>query len=213
LIGHKAFISQGERQRVTEAIAAAETITAGEIVAVISPASSQYFYAPFFWGSLAALAVPIPLTFWTWLTIQQIYLIQLGVFAVLLLLLSIRPIRMALVPSTIKHHRSHQRAIEQCLTQNLHTTASRTGVLIYISVAERFAEIIADEGISRQVGAKVWKIIIDDLTSHISRAEACLGLVRAIEAVGKLLAEHFPPVPHEANGLPNHLIVLPSGRT
>jgi putative membrane protein len=199
-----------EQKRVAEAIAAAEGKTSGEIVAVITPASAQYLYVPFLWAGLAVLLVPIPLIYWTWLPTQQIYYIQIAVFAAILLILAFRPLRLALVPRFDKHRRAHHRAVEQFLTQNLHTTPGRTGVLIFISVAERFVEILADDGIDKRVPGIAWQTIVDDLTSHIRRGQACEGLLRAIDGVGKLLAEHFPPGSANPNALPNHLIVLPT---
>jgi putative membrane protein len=203
------LVSDVEQKGVADAIAAAERETSGEIVAVIAPASGRYLYVPFLWAGLAALIVPLPLIYWTWMPVQQIYLIQVGTFFALLVMLMLPRIRLVLVSRKEKHRRAHRRAIEQFLTQNLRTTPGRTGVLIYISVAERFAEILADEAIHKHVSEARWRAIIDDLTNHIGRAKACEGLIRAIGAVGKLLAEHFPPGPTEAYSLPNHLIVLP----
>jgi len=203
------LVSEADKARVAEAITAAERNTAGEIVAVIAPQSASYLYVPFLWAALVALAVPWPLTFWTWWPIQHIYVLQLAVFAGLALVLQYGPLRLALVPRSVKHARAHRRAVEQFLAQNLHTTANRTGVLIYVSLAERFAEIIADAAIHAKVPAGAWKGIVDELTAHIGRGEAGDGFVRAIAAVGEHLTRHFPASAQEPRALTNHLIVLP----
>jgi putative membrane protein len=203
------LVTETDKARVAEAITAAERNTSGEIVAVIAPESASYAYVPFLWAALVALAVPWPLIFWTWWPIQHIYALQLAVFAGLTLVLHYRPLRLALVPRSVKHARAHRRAVEQFLAQNLHTTANRTGVLIYVSVAERFAEIIADAAIHAKVPAAAWKAIIDELTAHIGRDEAGDGFVRAISAVGEHLARHFPAGAEQPRALTNHLIVLP----
>jgi putative membrane protein len=159
---------------------------------------------------LVALAVPFPLIFWTWWPIQHIYILQLVVFIALLLLFMYRPLRLSLVSQRVKKERAHRRAVEQFLAQNLHTTPSRTGVLIFVSVAERFAEIIADAGINEKVPKGTWQVIIDRLTKDIGNGQAVDGFVRAVEAVGGELARHFPPGSHDPNAFANHLIVLPS---
>jgi putative membrane protein len=207
------LVSAEELKRVTEAIATAEGKTSGEIVAVIAPQSARYLHIPFLWGGLAALLVPIPLIYWTWLPIQQIYFTQIAVFAAVALVLAVRPFRLVLVPRSEKHHQAHRRAVEQFLAQNLHTTPGRTGVLIFISVAERFAEILADDGIHKRVPESAWQTIVNDLTGHIGRGQAGKGLVEAIETAGGLLADHFPPGSATSNALPNHLIVLPPDDT
>jgi putative membrane protein len=113
-----------------------------------------------------------------------------------------------LVPRAVLHERAHARAVEQFLVQNLHTTEGRTGVLIFVSVAERYAEILADAGIHRKVAEGTWQTIVDELTAQIGEGRQTDGFVHAIERVGVYLAEHYPPGSAPANALPNHLIVL-----
>jgi putative membrane protein len=204
------LVTETDKIRVAEAITAAEAKTSGDIVAVIAPASASYMYAPFLWAALAALAVPFPFIFWTWWPIQHIYALQILVFAVLAVVLMYPPLRLALVPKSVKHARAHQRAVEQFLAQDLYTNTQRTGVLIFVSTAERFAEILADSAIHQHVDGETWQRIVDDLTDWIAEREAGEGLVRAIGAVGEQLARHFPPGSEDGHGLTNHLIVLPA---
>ncbi|MBA4130537.1 MAG: hypothetical protein C0519_03840 [Hyphomicrobium sp.] len=203
-----AFISDHDQARIGAAIAAAEKKTSGEIVAVLSGESASYLHVPFLWAALIALIVPWPLVYFTWWPVQWIYLIQLSVFLAILLLTLPRRVRYALVPQSIKTERAHRRAVEQFLVQNLHTTAGRTGVLIYVSVAERYAEIIADTGIDSKVPNGTWQAIVEDLTSNIAAGRAGEGFVHAVERSGELLAQHFPPGTRDPNELPNHLIVI-----
>ena len=95
----------------------------------------------------------------------------------------------------------------------MHTTHGRTGVLIYVSFAEHYAEVIADDGIYRKVRPIVWEEVIAELTSHLARGTRDQGFITAIGMCGKVLAEHFPPGHADKDELPNHLIVLdPYGR-
>jgi putative membrane protein len=202
------FIPTADEKRISAAIAMAEKSTSGEIVAVVAAQSDSYAYAPFLWAALFALLVPWPFIFFTWWPIQWIYLLQLVVFAALATLLTIGGWRHRLVPRSVKRHHAHGRAVEQFLVQNLHTTQGRTGVLIFVSVAERYAEILADKGIHAKVPAGTWQSIIDDLTHAIGQGNTADGFVKAIEQTGSILAAHFPPGTHDPNALPNHLIVL-----
>lgn len=197
-----------EAQRVAKEIAAVEKTTAGEIVAVVAAESSSYLYAPFLWAAVVALLVPWPLIYLTWWPMQWVYLAQLIVCLLLVLAFWPRETRMMLVPRSIKHLRAHRRAVEQFLVQNLTTTRNRTGVLIFVSIAERYAEIIPDTGISAKVSAETWQTIVDKLTDDIGDGRAAEGFVTAIRAVGRPLAAHFPPGSDQPPQLPNHLIVL-----
>jgi putative membrane protein len=202
------FMSAAEQERVGEAIVAAERGTSGEIVAVVAGESSTYLYAPVLWAALAALLVPWPLIWFTWLSVYWIYLIQLAVFAAGVALLLPRAMRYRLVPTSVKHARAHRRAVEQFLAQNLHTTEGRTGVLIFVSVAERYAEVLADSGINARVSKAEWQAVVDELVRHIGAGRPGDGFVAAVGQVGRHLAKHFPPGSADRNELPNHLIIL-----
>src|SRR5215468_174302 len=161
--------SQEERSTIASAITHAEANTSGEIVAVAAGASDGYRSFVILWAALLALAVPIPLILLTNWPVEYIYLLQLAAFSLASVLFQWPPLRFALVPRSVKHLRSHQRAVEQFLAQNLHTTKSRTGVLIYVSFAERYAEVIADEGIYKKVPQDTWNGLIEILTTHLGR--------------------------------------------
>jgi putative membrane protein len=205
------MFSEGDEHRIAEAITRAEKATSGEIVAVVAAESSTYLYAPFLWASVVALLVPWPLILWTWWPAAWIYLAQVAAFALVLAATLPRPVRYWLVPGYVKRARAHRRALEQFVTQNLHTTAGRTGVLIFISVAERHAEIVADAGIEARVASGTWQEIVTRLTAAFTAGRHTDGFVAAIEEVGGHLAQHFPPGSLDVNELPDHLIVLDVG--
>ena len=202
------MFSESDEHRIAEAITRAEKATSGEIVAVVAGESSSYLYAPFLWASVVALLVPWPLILWTWWPAAWIYLAQVAAFAIVLAATLPRPIRYWLVPGYIKRARAHRRAVEQFVSQNLHTTAGRTGLLIFISVAERHAEIIADAAIEARVPKGTWQDIVTRLTAAFTAGRHTDGFVAAVEDVGGHLAQHFPPGSFDTNELPDHLIVL-----
>ncbi len=202
------FISRKDRKRIERAIAAAEKKTSGEIVAVVANSSDDYIFLPLMWAALLALGVPfIFLSFTSW-PATYVYALQLAVFAAAALAVQWWPLRIALVPRAVKRARAHRHAMEQFLAQNLHTTRKRTGVLIFVSSAEHFAEVIADEGIYKKVPPEIWDHAVAGLTANIVRGKAADGFVTAIKLCGGVLAEHFPPGSRDKNELPNHLIVL-----
>jgi putative membrane protein len=144
---------------------------------------------------------------WWWRLWRWRRLGRLVVFALGVALLQWEPFRFAVVPKSVKHARAHTRAVEEFLAQNLHTTKGRTGVLIYVSFAEHFAGLVADNAIDKQVPQETWDQIVRELTDCLRRGERDKGLTAAIEACGKLLAKYFPPGSEDLNELPNHLIV------
>jgi putative membrane protein len=206
-----ALFDAGDEARISQAIVAAEKRTAGEIVAVVAAESDSYLHLPLLWAAAFAFLVPWVLITFTWWPVTSVFVAQLIAFGLAAAILMQRPVRYWLTPQSVKHARAHRRAVEQFLTQNLHTTTGRTGVLIFVSLAEHYAEVLADAGIHAKVPQGEWQSIVDRLTGHIGADRAADGFVGAIDEIGAHLAKHFPPGTHDPNELPNHLIVLGEG--
>ena len=202
------MISQADRARITDAIRAAETRTSGEIFCVIARYSSDYRLVPLAWAAALALLVPAPLIYLTLWPASLIYLVQLVVFVAAALALSLPAIRVHIVPRRTRHERAHAEAMRQFFAQGLDQTENRTGVLIYASLAERYAEIVADAGIHAKVTPQVWDAAIAALVAGMREGRAGDGLVAAIERCGAVLAEHFPPGALNRDELPNKLVEI-----
>jgi putative membrane protein len=202
------MITQEDINRVVAAIRAAEARTAGEIYCVVTHSSSSYRLVPIAWAALVALIVPLPLIYFTIWPAGTIYLLQLAAFVATAGVLSLPALRFRIVPKRAMHSRAHVEAMRQFLAQGLHLTESRTGVLIFASVAERYAEIVADSGINARVSAKVWEDAIAALISAIKAGRPGDGFVNAIELCSDVLGKHFPPGAINKDELPNRLIVM-----
>ena len=202
------MISQSDKTRVADAIRAAEARTAGEIFCVIARHSSDYRLVPIAWAAALALVVPLPLISLTTWPAVVIYLWQLGAFVVAALALSHPGVRFLIVPRRAKHERAHAEAMRQFFAQGLDKTEHRTGVLIFASAAERYAEIIADAGINEKVTPQVWNQAISELIAAIKAGRPADGFVAAIEQCGAVLAAHFPPGALQRDELPDKLLEI-----
>jgi putative membrane protein len=201
-------ISATDRERVRAAIAAAEATTSGEIYAVVARQSDDYRIVPIVWATLVSLLSPAVLLLATNLAASVIYAIQLGVFVVLALLLSMTQIKPFVVPDAIKRRRARALAVELFLAHGLHTTEARTGVLIFVSLAEKRAEIVADTSIATLVNQEIWDRAMKALVAELKAARVADGLVAAIAKTGAELARHFPPRERDRDELPNDLLIL-----
>lgn len=202
------LISDTDKKRVTDAIAAAEQKTSGEIFCVIARRSGSYRLVPVAWAAAVALFVPLPLIEFTETSAEAIYMIQLLAFILTSLILSHPKVRVRAVPKLARIERAQRAAMRQFLAQGLQNTKARTGILIFVSVAERYAAIIADEGINAKVGQDVWDGAMADLISAIKDGHAADGLVAAIERCGAVLAQHFPPGAMNHDEIPNRLVEI-----
>jgi putative membrane protein len=139
--------------------------------------------------------------------VQRIFLLQLAVFVVAGLVFSWTPLRVALVPSAVRRRRAHRAALEQFVVRGIRRTKNRTGILIFVSFAERYARIIVDDGIAAKVHDDEWRAAIDALTGHMRDGRIAAGFTAAIERCGAVLAAHAPP-DGSPNELPDRLYVI-----
>jgi putative membrane protein len=202
------MISEADRARIIDAIRAAEAKTSGEIFCVIMHQASDYRVVPLAWAAALALLVPAPLIFLTLWPALVIYVVQLAAFIAAALVLSLPAIRFRIVPRSAQHARAHAAAMRQFFAHGLDQTEQRTGVLIFASAAERYAEIVADAGINAKVAPHVWDEAIDALIAGITAGRPGDGFVAAIERCGAVLAEHFPPGVLNRDELPNKLVEI-----
>jgi putative membrane protein len=202
------MISEADNRRIVEAIRAAEEKTAGEIFCVIAHACGEYRLVPIAWAALVALAIPLPLIYFTIWPAGIIYLLQLATFIVVALVLSLPMIRFRIVPKRRLWGDAHAEAMHQFLAHGIHLTEQRTGVLIFASVAERYAEIVADSGINAKVQPEVWSKAIAAMISAIKAGRPGDGFVAAIELCGAELARHFPPGTLNPDELPNKVVEI-----
>jgi len=200
-------LSREDHAAIANAIRAAEQHTNGQIVCVLAHASSEYAHVPILWASALALLAPWPLIHFTEWSVQRIFLLQIVTFIVTALVFSWMPLRLTLVPRMVRRARAHRAALEQFVVRGISHTKNRTGVLIFVSLAERYARIIADEGIAQKVQSSEWQAAIDALTGHMSAGRIAQGFTAAVERCGTVLATHAPP-DGSPNELPDRLYVI-----
>lgn len=203
-----------EHDRISQAIRDAEAKTSGEIYCVLARSSSSYFFPSAFAIAVAMLLISAIVVWaleWRWYSIDafQLIMAQMFAFATALLVLRWMPwLRIHLVPKRIRYERAHENAVKQFLARNIHLTEARTGVLIFVSLAERYAEVVADSGINQKVQQADWNNIVVGLISAAGQQRLTEGFVGAVDSVGELLSAHFPWRDDDKNELDDHLVEI-----
>lgn len=220
-------LTEQDFDHVEAAVIAAEARTDGEIATIVAERSDSYNDVPLIWAALVALlAMAVYAAFpnvylglldmatggwhiWTireWLTVL--------VFATTVKFLATRyiiawwPLRMVFTPARTKTRRVRRRAIALFKASTEKRTRSRTGVLIYLSLAEHRAEIVADESIVAKVAPETWGAAMALLVDHLRDGRTGEGMAAAVSAVGDVLAEHFPHTGDDPDEMPNRMILL-----
>jgi putative membrane protein len=129
-------------------------------------------------------------------------------FLVVRYALSWMPLRMALTPRSTKARRVRRRAIALFRAVAQGRTRGRTGVMLYLSLDEHRAEIVADAAINDKVDAAVWGDAMAALIAGVKADRAAQGMADAVAQVGVILAAHFPRSDDDINELPDRLIEL-----
>lgn len=223
------MLSPDDHALVAQAIRDAEARTDGEISVVVAPESDTYADAVLHWSLLAAL-LPLALfaslpdllhgaTAWThdpWTDsappVRMIVLVLLmatvAAFLMAWAILRLPRMRAAVTPHATKVRRCRRRAIMLFRTGTERRTASRTGVLLYLSLAERHAEIVADESIQSRIGGEEWGEAMVALLEGVRGGRPGEGIANAVARIGDVLATHFPHTGTDPNEMPDRLIEL-----
>lgn len=222
------YLSEAEHRRVSEAVAAAERLSAGEIVTVIADRSDGYADVALAWAAIAAFAAmalfsafpDFYLAKFEWLfglwghewTHREILSITLAIgvakFIALVLVQLWQPLKFWLVPAWIKTGRAENHAIDLFKVSAERRTHGRTGVMIYLSMREHRAEIVADEAIAARVEPEVWGDAMSALLAQLKQGRIADGMIAAVALVGQVLTEHFPRGEDDINELPDRLIEI-----
>lgn len=201
-------LSKEDQDRIAAAIHAAETKTDGEIVCVLAHASSDYAVYPLAWSALIALVAPWFLVALTALPVQRILLIQLLVFLGFYVLFSLPSLHRILIPRAVQRAAAHRAAMEQFMIRGMSRKQNRAGVLIFVSLSEHYARIVADRGITDKVDQKVWRGAVDALIAHIREDRVADGFIAALDQCTTVLAEHFPAGSARENDLPDRIYLI-----
>jgi putative membrane protein len=201
-------ISAQDHARIASAIRSAEARTSGEIVCVLARTSSHTTALPILIAAVAALVLPWLLMTFSAMTVHRILVLQILVFLALLVLLCLPRVRVALMPRKTRRAIAHRVAMEQFATRGIAHKTDRSGILIFVSLAERYARIIADDGIAARVPQSEWQAAIDALVAHMRDGRIADGFITAIDICGKELAKHFPRSAASHDVLPDRIYLI-----
>lgn len=220
------YLTIDQHRIVSDAVAEAEGLTSGEIVTVLADRSDGYSDIVLTWAALASFTAMSVFALWPDFMLDKLHWFKggwshdwtmgevlslaigfgaakfFGVWAVLLW----DPLRFALVPGPVKSARVREQAVKHFKVGAERRTHGRTGVLIYLSMREHRAEIVADEAIAEKVPAEVWGKAMANMLVEIGKGRVAEGMAAGVRDVATVLAEHFPRDDDDRNELPDRLI-------
>lgn len=225
------MLTREDHARIAAAITQAETHTCGEIFCVLAHEVSRYREIPLVWASLAALLGPPVMVVaglhrvamadifnsWNDDTVRAVEglivralsaysLVQVGIFAVVALLVSLPGVRRVMTPRFMKRHRVRAVARHHFVASGARLADAVPHILIYAVLGDRQVELVAHKAIHDAVGDAVWNAAVAAVTDGMAAGKPADGFVKAIGICGAALAAHFPPDGPSRNLLPNTIL-------
>jgi putative membrane protein len=192
----------GQGPALALAVAAAASLVAPAIALLLGldPEALAGVFGHWSVGHLAAADARVASTLSVYIALQTV------IFALVFGLMSFAPLRRALTPRAVVKARVHEAALAQFAALGLADTRDRTGILIYASLDDHHAEVLADEGIYAKAPHAVWDEVIALLVDGLRRGAPADGFAAAAQKTGEILSEYLPPRADDRNELPNRLV-------
>ena len=202
------FVTDAMRTEVRLAVQELEKTTSGEMVCVVAESSAQYVLFPLLWAAMLALVMPLANNLFAFAPVT--FSVQMAAFIIMAPLFIFTPLKLALTPRAVRDGNCRRAAFEQFFVQKLHMTEKRTGVMLYVSVAEHYVELLADQGINAKVLPDEWDGIVTTFTGDVRGGRVHEGFLRAVQSCKSVLAKHFPIEHGDVNELADNLVELPA---
>ena len=184
-------LSKSDHDQLHRAIADAEQRTGTHIALVVVPVSDRYVMYPLAYGALFALAIGGALAlFWPHVSIRVAFAAEAMGFTAFSLLFDWLPLRLRLVPRTIRSARARNLAHREFAARIL--TTHRGGLLLFVSLGERYVELLADRELHAQVGQQTWDRIVAELTASARKKPLAECLLAAIASCTAALPATAP---------------------
>jgi putative membrane protein len=203
----EAFFTDDEKERLRQAVVAAESKTAGEIVPMIVTSAARYTEVELLGVIFGLLIGMIAEAIWSDPWGSPYFQLWPVIGALVGFLTSRLPtVKRMLAPKSRIDEAVHTLALASFTDQGLHHTRDHTGILILIALLEHRVEVLADRGINQKVSTGTWDEIVRMITAGIKSGQACNAFCQAIERCGDILATHFPRQVDDKDELPNQLV-------
>jgi putative membrane protein len=191
----KTLFSEQDRQRLAEAVKAAEKTTSGEIVPYIVGQSDTYPEALWRAGSLVGLLILclfsvlyLATDLWLPYGIAEVAAFVIAGFGLAVLVMALVPsLRLLLVPGSMLTQRVEERASMAFLDEEVFKTRERTGILLFVSLLERRVRVLGDSGINAHVRQEEWDDVVATIVAGMKSGKPADALIEAIGKCGALL--------------------------
>lgn len=175
-------LTPGDKSRIHAAIAAAESRLPIHVAVSVVPASDRYVLFPLAWGAILALfaGAAVAVT-WPQMSLREAFGIEVAVFVAFSFVFDWWPLRITLVPKNIRRRHAQALAHREFAARILASGERKGGVLFFVSLGERYAEILADRDTHARVGQAAWDKMLRDFIAAARSGRVADGIVAAVD--------------------------------
>ncbi len=186
-------LTSQQRKALQDACTAAEARTSARLAVVTVPISDRYALYPLVYGGITAVTVfAVLATFWHQIPLREAFFITAVLAAVVTFGLDWMALRLMLVPRHAKNWECWELAHRSFASRILAQNDRKTGILLFVSLGERYVEVVTDRAVDLLVPQSTWDAIIKDFTAAAKQGQVSEALLAAVESCAKVLEQHFP---------------------
>jgi len=186
-------LTQEQRKNLQDACGAAETRTSAHLAVVTVPISDRYALYPLVYGGSATMLVFAGLAlFWHALPLREAFFITAVIAGGVTFLLDWLPARLMAVPRHAKNWECWELAHRSFASRILAQTERKPGIVLFVSLGERYVEVVTDRDVDLRVPQSTWDAIIAEFLGHAKQGRVAAALLVAVESCTKVLEQHYP---------------------
>lgn len=203
------YLDDKQKQEISKEIENLELQSSAELVAVVTKRSASYKYISTL-ISISFLAF-LSIFFVIFMEVSSLLLLEIQLFTFVILYLAFEKfdnIIMLILPKAYKYSIAKEYANKQFSNLGLNRTKTNQALMFFVSLDEKYVEIIADETISSKISNEYFQKIVDEFISDVKNNQLSNGYLKAIQACSYKLIEEFPIQADDKNELANDVIEL-----
>lgn len=199
------YLNENEKKLISQEIENLEKKSSVELVAVITKNSSMYKYEKVLTALAITTIVSIIALFFNINTII-FFQLQLVVFTLIYsLFYYFEDLILYFIPKKYKHQKASYKANKEFQNLGIRNTKTKQGIMFFVSIDEKYVEIITDKHIKEKIDNKYWEDIINDFIKDVKNNELSKGYLKAINSCSKTLINKFPIQDNDINELSNEV--------
>ena len=203
------YLSQEEKELISQEIEEIEKKTSVELVSVISEKSAKYKYESLIVNICIVSVITLVFSLFSSISLLTMFEIQIFTFLTIFIIFDkFENLVFYFIPKIYKYKLAKEHAHKQFETIILDKTTSKKTIMFFVSLNERYVEIITDENISLKLDNTYWEDIVDTFIVDVQDGQVANGYLKAMQACSEVLILNFPILENDINEFSNDVIEI-----